>query len=651
MKIKGFGTTDLGKVRETNEDYFIINDVDNVLSKRYGKLYVVCDGMGGHQAGEIASKIAAEEFVKNYYSDSIQTKDIIERIKQSIQITNDKVLFLSSSDPSYQGMGTTIVGLIIKGNKAYIFNVGDSRCYLIDKNSIIQVTEDHSLVNDLLKANIISEEEAKSSSKRNVLTKSLGMEGVIEPFTKELDISNSMRFLLCTDGLWNTIKDNEIYHIFSENDIKSATEELIALANERGGPDNITAIGVEINKAKTLMNFLVFSFVAIIFLIGLFLFNFCYKQITIEIYPTSTLISVNNRTYNGIYTGRLKEGKPLEIIINKGSYSEERLNISVEQSKIYYEFNGMKFEVENKNFTLPIKLVNLVVADEDYPQNEITDAIVLIDDEKIPNLKDPIPLTLGTHKISVSTEDGLYQSITKTIEISENPNENEKVFLKRMPLLTIKTNPENAKIFIFDQTKGQLEQIKDKNGNPATSSEESLIDLNLIKGKKLIFVKDIDKFYIHYGEAMVGDLPSSEIIELNKVYTKINIHCDLINAKFYDSLGNKLIKIGTNEYLVSRKVKDWFSVKGTGIEEDFNVSINTIVNIARIGNIINFTFHIFDFSNSSVEFLGNGEFRGKINGKDVKFDSNNKILNLTEQINRVEGDYTGYHYSFIKDSN
>lgn len=247
MKVKSFALSDIGKVRGTNQDYFVVKEEDSKEVLKYGKAYLVCDGMGGHKGGEIASKIVCEEFINSYYSESLLEENIQNRIKISLEIANKRIFEYANNDSSLLGMGTTVVGLILKDRAAFVFNVGDSRCYMINENEIEQLTEDHSYVNELVKAKLISKEEARKSDKKNILTRVVGVSEKVTPFVRRVDINSNIKFLLCSDGLWNLVRDVEIKHILLENELKEAVVNLISLANERGGNDNITVIAVEVS--------------------------------------------------------------------------------------------------------------------------------------------------------------------------------------------------------------------------------------------------------------------------------------------------------------------------------------------------------------------------------------------------------------------
>lgn len=237
--------SDVGKIRENNQDAFYASQ-DGAFP-----LYMVADGMGGHKAGEVASTMA-RNIIENNFSEAkdelLNVDMIIHLIKSSIEEANIKIYLKSLEDEKYKGMGTTITLAYIFKDKICIGHVGDSRAYLISKGDIFQITEDHSFVNELLKTGSITKEEAKTHPKRNMITRAVGSSSIIEMdlIIKEYDKSDIL--LLCSDGLSNMLKEFEIKDVFiGENDIQKACETLVAMANNKGGFDNITIVAIKFN--------------------------------------------------------------------------------------------------------------------------------------------------------------------------------------------------------------------------------------------------------------------------------------------------------------------------------------------------------------------------------------------------------------------
>ncbi|MBS3994303.1 MAG: Stp1/IreP family PP2C-type Ser/Thr phosphatase [Alkaliphilus sp.] len=235
----------IGKVRDTNEDAYYISD--NEL-----KLFIIADGMGGHNAGEIASHIAIDT-IKDYISKRIElfsmvSEDNIDNIIKEAIIRANQVIFTKSSEEiNYQGMGTTLtVVLILSGNAIYIGHVGDSRAYLYHNDKFRQITQDHSLVGELLRNGSITENEARIHPKRNIITRALGTEHNIIVDLYKIEINNDDIIVLCTDGLSNVVDVEEIEDIIIRcHNIQEGCEHLVSLANERGGYDNITVVAIK----------------------------------------------------------------------------------------------------------------------------------------------------------------------------------------------------------------------------------------------------------------------------------------------------------------------------------------------------------------------------------------------------------------------
>lgn len=227
--------TDLGNIREINEDYFGYHeDIEK-------KIYVVADGMGGHNAGEIASKLAVDTTIE--YINSICCLENLENIlKEAIEFSNKKIYNLSQTKDSLRGMGTTITACLISGGKMAVANVGDSRCYISNNNSIRQITKDHSLVQELLDAGTITEEEAYVHPNKNIITRALGTYHTVEADTCLIDLKDVHKVMLCTDGLSNSLTDEEMYDIIANNSSEAACYKLVELSKQRGGRDNITVI-------------------------------------------------------------------------------------------------------------------------------------------------------------------------------------------------------------------------------------------------------------------------------------------------------------------------------------------------------------------------------------------------------------------------
>jgi PPM family protein phosphatase len=252
MRAVAAGLTDVGLQRDHNEDSFaILQDHE---------LYIVADGMGGHRAGDVASKLAteaivdffrataAEDFTWPFHFDSRMSEEE-NRLLTGIKIANRQIVERSSRSRECHGMGTTVVGALFSGKKGkmYIGHVGDSRAYRVRGGEIQQMTRDHSLVNDYLLAMPELTEEQKSELPKNVITRALGMQEHVSVDLQGDDASVGDCYILCSDGLSGMIEDAEMLEIVSRApNIEEACRKLIALANEHGGEDNITAVLVKI---------------------------------------------------------------------------------------------------------------------------------------------------------------------------------------------------------------------------------------------------------------------------------------------------------------------------------------------------------------------------------------------------------------------
>lgn len=224
-----------GKVRELNEDSYLAE----------GTLFAVADGLGGHQAGEVASSMALEEVEKRLQAKE-GDEDHLARIKDSIEAANLRVL-KAAANPERQGMATTLTAAVIRGSKLYLGHVGDSRAYLLRDGALRRLTADHSMVQELVNRGKLSSDEADHHPQRNVLTRALGTSPEIDVDLISLSLASGDRVLLATDGLSSSISDDAISSIISKaKDPQGICEELADAANSEGGQDNITVVVVEI---------------------------------------------------------------------------------------------------------------------------------------------------------------------------------------------------------------------------------------------------------------------------------------------------------------------------------------------------------------------------------------------------------------------
>lgn len=236
--------THRGNVRENNEDAYYIDVTD-------GKLLAVADGMGGHKAGEVASKMAIEKVLEVFKMNRVDSEQIVSAILKTFEEASAEIDAKSNEDENYEGMGTTLTLAYLENGVLYIGHIGDSRAYLVDSKGIRRVTQDHTLVSELVRKGTISEKEAKNHPQRNVIMKALGSGCKGLPEIKEIEISEPTVAVICSDGLTDLVSDEEIQKEISAHRDHLA-EALVALkdiALHRGGIDNVTIVAASIPLA------------------------------------------------------------------------------------------------------------------------------------------------------------------------------------------------------------------------------------------------------------------------------------------------------------------------------------------------------------------------------------------------------------------
>lgn len=258
MRAKSFAVSDVGRRRATNEDAFLVDDEMG--------LFVVADGMGGHSAGEVASAQAVEELhaMVARQRDAIDALDVnaavegpdglevpgmnaaLRVMESAVQAATYMVFGLGQANPAHKGMGTTMSALLVRDGLALLAQVGDSRIYLAREGNVRQITEDHTLVAWQLKQGIITEEQARQSTQKNVITRAVGSREYVQVDTRPMRALPGDVFLLCSDGLHGYLDEGDIARLLAE-DLQTAAQRAVDLANERGGRDNITAVVVQID--------------------------------------------------------------------------------------------------------------------------------------------------------------------------------------------------------------------------------------------------------------------------------------------------------------------------------------------------------------------------------------------------------------------
>ncbi len=250
MRILSYGGTDTGRKRANNEDAFLVNDGTG--------LYAVADGIGGSEGGEVASRIAVETLAESM-SDLLGERDRtpaagstadgrpeLPALRQAVALMNRKILDAASKNAALEGMGTTLTVLFVRDRRAFVAHIGDSRLYRLRSGRLGQLTHDHSMVAEQVRAGLLSAEKARMSPLRHVITRALGTSGEADPDVAEHSLQKGDIYLLCTDGLTDMVNDREIAGILAANPPRDAVQKLIGAANERGGADNITTVVVQL---------------------------------------------------------------------------------------------------------------------------------------------------------------------------------------------------------------------------------------------------------------------------------------------------------------------------------------------------------------------------------------------------------------------
>jgi serine/threonine protein phosphatase PrpC len=247
MKIVSAGVTNIGRKRKVNQDSF--------LMEPGSKLFVVADGMGGHAGGETASKLTVETVVQSILNDKASNLNAEpgDLVMGAVHRANTAVHSTAEKNKSLAGMGTTVVTMYFTNGKLYVGHVGDSRVYMARKGQLWQLTKDHSLVNEKLKAGIITREQMKRDRSRNVITRSVGFESSVLVDIYEKEVNPGDLYLACSDGLSGMMEDSEILRLIDEkgwdsDDLNPLCNTLIELACNNGGDDNVTVVVARIDK-------------------------------------------------------------------------------------------------------------------------------------------------------------------------------------------------------------------------------------------------------------------------------------------------------------------------------------------------------------------------------------------------------------------
>jgi protein phosphatase len=250
MKILSFGATDPGKKRANNEDAYLVNDEL--------RLYAVADGVGGSEAGEVASRIAVDtiaEVMPDLLGDADRTPPAEARsgdvpelaaFRHAVLLANRHIIEEARRNPARTGMGTTLTALLLARKRTFLAHIGDSRAYRLRNGTLAQLTNDHSIVAEQVRSGLITAAQARTSPYRHVITQALGIDREAAPDLLEQPVKQGDTFLLCSDGLTEMVGNREIGSILAGSAPRDAAQKLIDAANEQGGVDNITAVVVQV---------------------------------------------------------------------------------------------------------------------------------------------------------------------------------------------------------------------------------------------------------------------------------------------------------------------------------------------------------------------------------------------------------------------
>jgi protein phosphatase len=240
MKLTPYSLTDVGRKRDHNEDSFLVRDDVG--------LFAVADGMGGHQAGERASRMALDKLAQilKRPDNGADRDDVLARLRDATQAAGAAIFDAAQADPSLAGMGTTMTALWFHGGRAYLAHVGDSRAYLFRDGRTQQLSDDHSWVSEQVRAGMMSEEEAKESKFRHIITRSVGFEREVLVDGAAIPVQAGDCYLICSDGLSNYVEGDELARILTARFYRDVPRLLVELANDRGGDDNITVVLVHV---------------------------------------------------------------------------------------------------------------------------------------------------------------------------------------------------------------------------------------------------------------------------------------------------------------------------------------------------------------------------------------------------------------------
>jgi len=252
---RAFAASDIGNVRKTNEDEVLfVRPHDTKLRRNKGVLAIVADGMGGHNCGEVAARIAVETISEQFFA--FKGDDLVKGLAKAVERANANIFGLAQSDTTHKGMGTTCVAVAIRGKELFLAHVGDSRAYRISAEGITQLTKDHTYVQSLFDQGVITAEEKDNHPEKNYITKALGTRKQVLPdvFRVPALFNSNDRLLLCTDGLYDYLSAAEIHSIVIRENPSEASRLMIKMAKNRGGHDNMSLLILEQHPANVTLS-------------------------------------------------------------------------------------------------------------------------------------------------------------------------------------------------------------------------------------------------------------------------------------------------------------------------------------------------------------------------------------------------------------
>jgi len=590
MKINVYGASSVGKVRKLNEDSF---SFDSSRGDK-GSIFLICDGMGGHKAGEVASQYASIKIVEYFYKSP--QKDIPSKLNESIRMVNREIYNLSQKDSSKRGMGTTVIAVVTFENTLYFANVGDSRAYLLRNDSIRKLTKDHSWLEEKISEGVLSPSEARNNPNKNIITKCVGYEPDVEPNFGSIVLKEGDRLILCSDGLWDELNDFKIKEVaLSNSDLKKSVERLISTAEGNGGKDNITVVGIDygkvkisiINKSKDKVLLSVISILAILFLVfSVVMFNYYNKAKTKsdkyqnDLSDNSKIIEDLIKQNKDLNISKAELEKKIDSSEKKIKDLEEKLKEASETSQINNE-NDINLVIKRKlnvngHFGIPVTVKKFFVYGNNF--------LLFLNGEKANEL-----------------------FLLKLKDSDIDPNFDENSSANSSPIKFIipgyDENPIRANLkvdeFIADNNSENFYIISDnvvyKNKKEALLSSESPVTVDIVRkltqaflenelGKYLIIEDEL--YYFNYDQNLNNiqfyNISSKDITQgtlslegIKYDITSIDLNFDLRNQKLY-----VLLKGESENYLCTfnKNGREFKYLKAVLLENKYGLPNKILIN-------------------------------------------------------------------------